>query len=235
MPFLDLTLGDPTRKALRSLCRAVWLWSPCVGCEGDGTCGEIGYPIKRMQRLGGFLDFYRNLSASYEPELADQQVAAIESHSDVAELVSAVQSMSDITRAQYVLDLFKAHPNKNNLLMRDCKMVLNMIIRVIHMVDCTGSRQPYGLLEDGAGRRCWQDDATFCEFMLSSFPTADQPELNEPEALLPRHMNQQLSARELKKYLGVRRFRPSDDLRSHLRFDRRTNTVRSVFFTTPHS
>jgi hypothetical protein len=180
--------------------------------------------MSRIQRLGRFLDFYRNLSMSYEPELMDQECAAIETHHNVAELICAVKLMSEISRAQILLGLFEAHPKKNQLSTRERQMVLNMIIRITFMVDCTGSRQPYALLEEGVGRRCWQDNTTFCDFMISSFPIVDQAALGEPETVLLKDIQSQLSARKLKKHLRVR-FRPTDDLRSHLRFDRRTNTV----------
>jgi hypothetical protein len=109
-------------------------------------------------------------------------------------------------------------------------MAFDFAIRTIFMIDCTASRQAYALLEHGTVQRRWQESATFCQFMRDCFPTADAIELNNLDSSVSKEMRAALTANKLSRHLGVR-FVPTDDLKCHLEFDRKMNTI-SIFHNT---
>ena len=92
------------------------------------------------------------------------------------------------------------------------------------MVNCSASGHSLGLLEHGAYQVPWQDDVGLDGFMENILPLTDHPGLNDTETKMYMDIKPSLMARKLKKRIGMK-VRPTNDLRSHLKIDRRTNTL----------
>jgi len=84
------------------------------------------------------------------------------------------------------------------------------------MVNCSTSRQSSVLLEHGSQQVPWKGDVPFSEFITSIFPKTDHPSIDQ--------IKDNLKATKLKKRAGIR-FEPTDDLRNHLKLDRKRAVV----------
>ncbi|KAH9207028.1 hypothetical protein DL95DRAFT_469065 [Leptodontidium sp. 2 PMI_412] len=70
------------------------------------------------------------------------------------------------------------------------------------------------------------DSVSLSDFITEKFPTSDYPNINDTDENGNKgvHMRTALNAKKLKKRANIT-FRPTDDLRSHLKFDTRNGTV----------
>src|SRR5207248_295438 len=91
-------------------------------------------------------------------------------------------------------------------------------------INCSRQPQSSSLLEHGTQQIRWHGDVTFSQFIDDVFPTTDHPGLNDDDTGSSLDMKTTLTANKLKKRAGLK-FRPTDDLSSHLKLDRRTGVV----------
>jgi hypothetical protein len=92
------------------------------------------------------------------------------------------------------------------------------------MVNCSAQLQSSGLLEHGAYQVPWRDDVAFSQFIFDVFPMTDHPSLNDDDLKSSMDVKPSLMAKKLTKGLGLK-FHPTDDLRRHLRLDRKNNVL----------
>src|SRR5271154_3664759 len=224
MTSKQFPLEKVTEHDFRRLCQTLWSWPQCDDCQSGKSCADDGCPFKRLKRLVRFKEYFRDLAASYEPDVANDEQPALETHEDLCMLIRALRSNPDITRAAFAEECFANRPNRWPAPADDQDRAINLAVKVMAMVNCSAQRQASGLLEHGAFQRRWQNNVTFTEFITDAFPETDHPGFNNTGAGEGLDLKSALMAKKLKKIAGLK-FRPTDDLRCHLKLDQKTGTV----------
>lgn len=222
--MLTLPLEQVTEDELRELCRVLWSWSFCEECCNDKRCETANCPTPRMKRLGRFFEHYKDMTASYEPVTMFGECPALRTHEDLFEIIRQLRLDPDVTRTQLADKLFTNRPDREPLPTADQERAINLAVRTMVMVNCSAQRQSPGLLEHGGYQIPWRNDVTFSQFIMNGFPTTDHPVLNEDSPSASLDMKKALTAKKLKKRAGLN-FRPTDNLRNHLKLDRRNHVV----------
>lgn len=214
-------LGPVSEAQLQQLTQVLWSWSLCQNCLDGKQCADPDCPWQRRKRLERFFVSYKQLTASYEPDPGARRRPAIENHEDLFSIIRELRSDPDITRAQLAEKIF--HPESSQApSVADQEAAISLAVRVMTMINCTGGNQCFDLVENGAYEIHWRADVPFSQFISDIFPMTDHPSLNDTASLL--NMKTELNANKLKKHAGLD-FRPTDDLRRHLKFDRKNFVV----------
>jgi hypothetical protein len=190
------------------------------------TCVESSCPSQRSRRLVRFFQYYRDVTAIYEPKLGPEVGPALQSHYDLFEVIKGIRSMPDHPREQLVQNVFgNCIKRSKQPSLEDVEHAIDLAVRVMAMVNCSAQRLSPGLLEHGALQIRWPSDVTFSQFIANAFPMTDHPSLNGEEGVaVGQGMKSALTANKLRKQARLT-FRPTDDLRSHLRLDRKLHVV----------
>lgn len=213
-------------EEIKALAVTLWSWgtvdgcnqSKCNGCDNDSCTG------RRLKRLTGFFENYKDITAAYEPEVSPGQKPALSSHGDLLRIIKILQSQPYLPRSELVPRVYTQVPGTPQGLHGDQEQALNLAVRVMLMVNCSAQRQSLGLLEQGMARVEWSNDASFAQFVTDAFPLMDHPTINDENGEFSVDTKSALKARKLKKVAGLK-FRPTDDLRSHLKLDLKTGVV----------
>lgn len=148
---------------------------------------------------------------NYKCNLNVDQTPALASYEDLFDIIKALRSNPELTKADLLEKLFDDRPTR-----ADQKRALNLAVQVVMMINCSVSRQSSVLLEYGNQQARWNKDDSFSQFLHDAFPKIAHPSIDE--------IKNNLRATKLKKHARLD-FRPTDDLRNHLRLDRETGTV----------
>jgi hypothetical protein len=200
-----------TTAQLQQLAQALWSWSICAECLAGKPCKTEECPWPRSTILGRFFEFYKDSTASFESEIKYGQQSGLKSHEELFAIIRELKSNPETTRAELLEKLFPDRPARG-----DQERAINLAIRVMMMVNCSASRQSSALLEHGSHQAPWRSNITFSQFITDIFPKTDHPSIND--------IKENLRARRLKKRAGLR-FQPTDDLRNHLKLDRKGAVV----------
>jgi hypothetical protein len=193
------------------LCKALWSWQLCQGCDSvnPAACNHLDCPGQRLNRLGRFFNSYKSLTASYSPD----ENEGLSSHADLLKVIESLRQNPDLAKRDLPL---------GELSIERRESAICLAMRVFAMVNCSALMGSDDLLESGASTAHWRKDVSLCQYLTDIFPTSDHPDLNDlASADVTRAA---LNARRLKKRGGLS-FRPTDDLRCHLRLDHRMGTV----------
>ncbi|KAI9763202.1 MAG: hypothetical protein M1839_006576 [Geoglossum umbratile] len=216
--------GRVTESELGQLSQVLWSWPLCEGCRvGDG-CEMAGCPSQRSKRLLRFFEHYKDSTASYEPDVASDEQPALCTHRGLFEIIQILKSQQDLTRAQLIDKLFHDRPGRKPSPPADKERAIDLAVGIMTMIHCSAQRQSSSILEHGIYRTSWRSDVTFSQFITHLFPMTDHPSLNDDSERLSSDMKRALTARKLIKRSGLK-FRPTDDLRSHLKLDRKNDIV----------
>lgn len=98
----------------------------------------------------------------------------------------------------------------------DQEHALDLAVRTTMMINPSASQETVSLMEDGTQQSYWHDDATFSEFLNNAFPKNAHSSI--------RGIEENLRAVKLKKQARLN-FQPMDDLKNHLRLDRKAAIV----------
>jgi hypothetical protein len=164
------------------------------------------------------------MTALYEPDARPGESPALTTHESLMEIVRKLKSHPDITRAQFTEMAFERQAGRRKPSPVDQDRAVNLAVRVMVMINCSGKPRSSSLLEHGAHHIRWRGDVTFSQFIEGVFPAIDHPGLNDYDIGSSLDMRTALTANKLKKRAGLK-FRPTDDLSNHLKFDRRTGVV----------
>jgi hypothetical protein len=208
---LNFPLNKVTMPQLQQLTRTLWAWSICRECSTSKPCQTEECPWQRSTILGRFFQTYKEITASYEADVKESQRAGLESHEDLVRIIEELKSSPEVTRQALLEKLFSDRPARS-----DQERAINIAVRIMMMVNCSTLRQSSILLEHGSQQVPWRKDIPFSEFIASIFPKTDHPSID--------HIKDNLRATKLKKRAGLR-FEPTDDLRNHLRLDRKRAVV----------
>lgn len=130
----------------------------------------------------------------------------------------------DITRAEFAAKAFRDDSRRRLPSSADRERAINLAVKVMVTVNCSAQRQSSGLLEDGLSQAPWRSDVTFSQFIVDTFPMTDHPSLNDDDLKGSMDLKAALRAKKLKKRIGLK-LQPTDDLRRHLKLDRKTRIV----------
>jgi hypothetical protein len=171
-----------------------------------------------------FKEYFYDLAAGYEPDVENNERPALETHEDLLRLIRALRTKPDIPRKAFSEEWFATQPNQVPIPEEDQDRAINLAVKIMVMINCSAQRQVSGLLEHGAFQKRWHNDATLTEFISDAFPETDHPVFNETEPGDGPRLKSALMAKKLKKVAGLK-FKPTDDLRCHLKLDQKTGTV----------
>ena len=217
-------LEKVTEQQLRTLGGILWSWKFCEGCRIGRSCNTETCPSQRVKRLGPFFEQYKFLTSSYEADTAPGDRVALSTHEDLFAIIKKLKLEPDITRVAFAAEIFKEDTRRRLPSSADQERAINLAVKVLAMVNCSAQRQSSGLLEHGLSQAPWRSDVTFSQFVIDTFPLTDHPSLNDDDAKGSMGLKAALKAKKLKKRIGLR-FQPTDDLRRHLKLDRKARVL----------
>ena len=218
-PLEDVKISD-----LWSLGQTLWSWSSCETCQNGRHCATSSCPSQRWKRLGGFFEHYKELTLSYEPDVRPGECPTLRSHNDVLAIIQQLKLDPEINRAQLRTKLLVRCAGRNEPPTLDLERSINLAVRTMTMINCSTQHQSLGLLEQGSLQIPWRDEVAFSHFIDHAFPMTDHPSLNENEDSSAINMKRALMAKKIRKRIGVK-FQRTDDLRRHLKLDRKRNIL----------
>ena len=216
-------LEKPTECQLRTLSQVLWSWVCCNNCLNCNQCATQSCPSRRRTRLQRYFKYYAELTASYDPDIGLGELPALRTHEDLLEIIRQLKLDPEITREALATKIYGPF-GKMVPRVEDQERAINLAVKVMVMVNCCAERQSSGLLEHGAYQIPWRGDNTFCRFIQDIFPKTDDPTINADDSNPPLDMKTALTARNLKKQIGLK-IRPTDDIRRHLKLDRTEKIV----------
>ena len=225
IPKLPLNpLARASEEDLLTLASTLWQWSLCALCIQRLPCQqEEPCSSQRLKRLQRFLEFYKTLTASYEGN--GSGYPALRTHGDILVVLQQLKSKPASPRSELRETLFRDVWCDRPLPPEcDQNAAIDLAVKVMTMVNCSASGHSVGLLEHGNYQIPWRGDTGLVTFFENILPLTDHPGLNDSETKVYMDIKPSLMARKVKKRIGMT-VRPTNDLRSHLRIDRRTNTL----------
>lgn len=219
-----LPLEKVTEKQLQTLGEILWSWTLCRGSLTGGCCTIESCPSQRLKRLGRFFEHYKALTGSYEVDITPGDRPALGTHEDLFDIIKQLKLEPDIARAEFVDKAFKNDTCQRLPSLADRERAINLAVKVMTMVNCSAQRQSSGLLEHGLSQTPWRSDVTFSQFIAVIFPVTDHPSLNDDDLKRSIDIKAALMAKKLKKRVGLK-LKTTDDLRRHLRLDRKSRVV----------
>lgn len=205
----------PLRKTstsqLQELSQVLWSWNICQNCLSSKQCNVEECPWQRSRILGRFFQFYKDRTGSFQSEASYGQAPALRTHQDLFAIIRELRSNPDSTKAQLVKIVFASRPTCS-----DQERAIDLAAQVLSMVDCSSSHMSPALLEHGTEQFPWLSDMTLSQYFAESLPMSDHPGLTD--------LKHKIRARKLIKRARLR-LQPTDDLRNHLRLNKKTSVV----------
>jgi len=219
-----LPLPEDSPDLLPKLCETVWSMQPCPKWPCNTQCDAIDCSTQRRNRLLRYFDCYRKFAANYCVIGRGDGPRVLKSHGDLFRVAREFKRSLNLSRAQLAEKVFTDHAHQPQTPAPDQQLAISLAVKVVFMMHCGPAHESQDVLEAGLYQPPWRIDVPFSQFMVDAFPVTDHPGFNTEDRKLFLNMEKELVARKLTKVAGLR-FRPTDDLRCHLRLDRRTNTV----------
>lgn len=181
-------------------------------------------PSRRSEGLKRFFDYYMDLIAAHEPIFPFSKRPGLSQHEDILRIISELKSKPTITRLELAKKLFASHAFPEQIPTAEEKQAINLAVKVMTMINCSMQKPSSSLLEQGMNTVPWRNDIPFCQFITDIFPRVDHPTISEDDLMSSLNMRAALMAKKLKKHAGLT-FRPTNDLGSHLKLDRKNHVV----------
>ncbi|KAK3989406.1 hypothetical protein QBC44DRAFT_381616 [Cladorrhinum sp. PSN332] len=224
-PALPAITTTQTKQLLSVLWRLPFC-KTCLGPTDPGRCASDECPGRTYQtRFGHYIACYKRLCASYEP-LTLAGDPALCTHDDIRDIVEHLKQHPDKTKAEIQKLTFTGPKDP-----ADESNALNLAVSISLMLNCGSQEFSSILLEDGCNRIVWRQGTTLAQYVKLVLPRR--------EPLSPQRYTQQafldpscplVMAKELKRQAGTR-FRGTDDITNHLRYD----AVNNVLFVFHHT
>lgn len=217
---------------LQCLGRVLWGWELCSNCDGQLKCANADCPWSRAEKLAGFWNWYKDITAMYVPEQVCK-TAALRSHDDLLNIIRLIKTEPEQPRSHLTQHFFANRDDAQTGLPNpaDQSRAFNMAARVLLMVNCGLSQHSIEILEYSQLPCPWRKDTSIALFIGESFPTSDNPYFDDhPDSPENDAIREAVTAKALKKRAKLR-LEPTNDLTNHLRLDRRTGTV-EIFHNT---
>ncbi|KAI1372763.1 hypothetical protein F4677DRAFT_241137 [Hypoxylon crocopeplum] len=231
-------LRKVSREDFTNLCEVLWNWRPCTEWAKEGDCQRrlrrIECPCQKADGLTAFFDFYRNTTAHYVPELTNNSVLTLRTHSDLQRVIESIKSYPNKPRLQLTKEHFGHYEtwDSQGLPSDDENRAFNLATRVMTMLQCSVEGQSDGLLEAGSQPTIWRSDQSFNQFINSAIPKRSQVSFEShndtsPSIILP---SSSITAKRLKTVAKLKLI-PTDDVRDHLLLNERNGTVAVYHYT----
>ncbi len=220
MPFSEINTG-----VLSQLGCALWSWKLCSNCLAGSPCTDGTCPAYNTGRLQRFHQFYKAVVSGYEDDAVDPQAVVFRTHEDLFQAILLLRQNPGKTRQEFSGLLKGGSRNAGDLF-----RATNLAAKVLTMIDCSTSYLSTDRLEKGNFRLPWKDDSAFSKYLQGLFPTENHPIFSYPDSEAFADAKGELMGRRLKKRLNLK-FRPTHDIRNHLRLDRRSNVLEIYHYT----
>ncbi|KAH7125982.1 hypothetical protein EDB81DRAFT_889694 [Dactylonectria macrodidyma] len=186
---------------LQKLPQAPWKWKICESCHNGETCAQSTCSWRLSARLQTFFDFYKKITSSYLPELRRPSAPAL-SHHDLLDIVNLLRANPNMKRSDLTGEYFSAREKLRPI--SDQHRAINLVVRVMCMINCFAKNQPSGLLELGTQPVQWHSDKSFAEFISGAFPQTNMGNLRvRDNSGKIRDIKSAISARKLRKRIDA--------------------------------
>ncbi|TAQ87664.1 hypothetical protein B7494_g4009 [Chlorociboria aeruginascens] len=158
------------------------------------------------------------------------ETSTLSSHEDLFEIIELLKTRPDMTRARLSSQILEIRSVRRRTPLIDLERAINLAVKIMIMVNCSTQKTSPAILENGENKTPWINDVSFAQFLTNAFPMTDHPNLNDEDVLRTLDIKSALMAKKLKNRAGLK-FQPTDDLKSHLKLDRK-NAVVEVYHHT---
>jgi len=220
-----MQLSEIDDSVLHQLGIVLWSWKLCSNCLSGSPCTDETCPAHNAKRLQRFRQFYAAVVASYENDAASPDSLVFRTHEDLFRAIDLLKQNQGKSRRGFSELLIN-----NDRLSGDIFKATNLVVKVLTMIDCSTPHLSTDRLERGHSRIYWKDDTAFSKYLQDLFPTENHLIFSYPGTEAFADAKGELLGRKLKKYLNLK-FRPTHDIRNHLRLDRRNNVLEIYHYT----
>lgn len=207
---LEYPLGKVTIPQLQALTTVLWSWSICTECPTKKHCKNPNCSWSRSTTLSRYFEFFKKSTSGYKCSTVPGQSPGLSSYDDLFRIIKQLKSNPELSKAELLEQLFTDRPTRSYQ-----ERALNLAVQVVTMINCSVFRQSSVLSEYGNERAQSHLNDTFAQFLNNAFRKTSHPSIDEikSELLATNFKNARLE------------FRPTDDLRNHLRLDRKLRVV----------
>ncbi|KAH9897175.1 hypothetical protein F4778DRAFT_246748 [Xylariomycetidae sp. FL2044] len=226
-----LPIHDFNKTVFQSLSQTLWQWKYCNECDVGKNCESSSSCLSgRLPRCKRYFQFYEAIVSDYHEEGLGHY-SILQTHGDIFKAITHLKTHPDITRAALYEFLATSSSLGAAASLGDLANATTLIVKITTMVDSSTLYQSADRLEKGTSRIGWADDVPFGKYFQELFKTQSHPiwssAYHESDLILARKSD--LRATKLKKHLKLT-FRPTHDIRNHLRLDLRSNELEVFHF-----
>jgi hypothetical protein len=225
-------LNDVGERDLQDLGGLLWKWQLCGQCDRKKSCSHTHCPWNRAKKFERFWGWYKEIAGMYVPEFTCT-TPALRSHSDLVDIMRLIKTNPDSQRSQLTHLYFSKRSDMGHVLPdpADQSRAFTMAARILLMVNCELSHQSIEFLEYAQFPRPWRNDRSISQFISEAFRTSSHPYFDDQSEVSDSlAIRKAVTAKSLKKKAKLCLI-PTNDLRNHLRLDRKKGTV-EVFHQT---
>lgn len=226
--FSPYPLEHVSEAQIWALFKVLWGWQLCSKCEVGTACDNTQTCTQqRCKRLGRFIQYYKEVTQSYIPELLDGSSNALRTHQDVYDVIHIIKDNPGLPRLQLTNQYFSTRDDGATPMppLADQNRGINLAVRVMAMVNCSIASEDFGLVEMASDPIPWRQNLSFIQFMNEAFSKTEDPSLNEKNSFkISSEIKKAICAKRLKR-VGNLQFRATDDLRNHLKLDAKQGVV----------
>ncbi|THV50523.1 hypothetical protein BGAL_0147g00260 [Botrytis galanthina] len=204
-------LGKVTTPQLQALTTVLWSWSICTECPTEPPCKNPNCSWSRSTTLSRYFEFFKKSTSGYKCSTVPGQSPGLSSYDDLFRIIKQLKSNPELSKAELLEKLFTDRPTRPYQ-----ERALNLAVQVVTMINCSAFRQSSVLSEYGNEQARWHLNDTFAQFLNNAFPKTSHPSIDE--------IKSELLATKFKKNARLE-LRPTDDLRNHLKLDRKLGVV----------
>lgn len=207
----------------------LWSWKLCDRCchAREKPCQSIECASTRFHRATRYFNLYHALLQDYD-EASAKKTQVFMTHDDLFHAIKHLDKNPDTTRSDLRSFIASSSVGPEETGMMDAT---DLVVKVLAMLDCSPISQGPSSIEKGCSGVSWKDDTPFRKYLQDAFPTQNHPVWSsfqiDDEMLV--EMKFALRAPKLKKVLRLE-FRPTQNIRNHLRLDRRRNELQVFRF-----
>ncbi|KAK6523397.1 hypothetical protein TWF281_001377 [Arthrobotrys megalospora] len=203
---------------------AIWGWGYCDECKlkPEINCSSLICAAYIHKKLPFFFRYYRNLVTAYDRGRPVGVIAALTTHDDLSNLIQLMREAPELAKNELMRIAFPERPDRTNVSIPEQEKALNLAANIITMTSCVPSHQSILLLEQGRLQLPWQSNLSLGAFFTTVFPMPDTE--NPYSGAIDASIKHALSAKKLKRIARIQLV-PTDDLSSHLKFDKRDGIV----------
>jgi hypothetical protein len=226
----NIPISEINHEVVSALGGILWSWEFCKGCVTGKACSaSAACSSSRIPAVKRYFQFYEALVLDYL-QASSEGHRVLNTHGDIFRSIARLKADPGITYLGFSEVICPIeHPNHSPEAVANA---IILVVKVATMIDCSALYQSPDRLEKGTSRICWKGDVPLSKYLQDLFPTQNHHVWTSPhqdnDVLLA--MKSELRAPKLVKHLKLK-FRPTHDIRNHLRLDLRRNTLEVFHYT----